>query len=208
MDYSCPDSQFIPLDFSKLDVKNTYDNFISGSVIPFDYSYPEKADIYITDAGIYFPSQYERELVKKYPSMPVFQALARHIGDCRFHCNVQNLNRLWDKIREQADNYIMCNWCKVFFGKLVFMKVTVYDKYQSCVDRVKPFKPLRIPLFAKSEAKATLRQTNAMLRNQYDNGYGTVRSHFLIFVNKSKYDTRIFKSILRGENDEKIIIEN
>ena len=146
MDYHCAQSEYIPLDFSKIDVKNTYENFISGSVVPYEYEYPENADFYITDAGVYFPAQSERDLCRKFPTMPVFQALSRHLGNCRFHCNVQNLNRLWDKIREQADNYIICNWCKVLFKKLVIMKVTVYDKYQSCVDRVKPFKPLLLLL--------------------------------------------------------------
>lgn len=200
VDYNCKNSDFIKIDFKELDVKNTFRNFINDDLVFYDYPYPEKADIYISDAGVYFPSQYQSDLCKLYPNMPVFQALSRHLGDCNFHCNVQNFNRLWDKIREQSDTYLSCQWCKVFFHKIVIMKVIEYDKEQSCIDRIKPFKPLGTPLFASSEAKATIRTTNLTLKNKYDNEYGKVKSHLLIFLHKANYDSRLFKSLLLGGN--------
>lgn len=204
VDYNCKGSRYIPLEIGLLDIQNTYDNFISGNVVPYQYPYPEGVDFYLSDGGVYLPSQYERELVKKYPSLPYFMALSRHIGDCNFHFNVQNLNRMWDKFREQSDTYIKCNWCKVFFGKLVVQKITIYDKYQSCIDRVKPYKRIKAPLLSNSSARATTLQTNALLKNKYDNEYGFVQSRLLIYRNKSKYDTRLFKSLLSEvkSNDE------
>ena len=62
IDYRCKSSEFISLDLNSLDIKNTYKNFVSGEVVPYSYPYPERSDIYISDAGVYFPSQFEREL--------------------------------------------------------------------------------------------------------------------------------------------------
>lgn len=203
-DYCCKKSPYIPLRFDKLNVKNNYKNFISGDIVPYDYPYPEKCDIYIGDCGIYLPSQYCNELNKLYPEFPTFYALSRHIGQCNVHFNVQNLNRVWDKLREQSDIYYMTNSCKVlkfpFLKGFVIQVVTRYDKYQSCVDRVQPFKPVRIPLFAKAELKASLRQVNEEAKRRYVENYGSVKRRILIYRNKSKYDTRLFKGVLKGEN--------
>lgn len=74
--------------------KNTYKEFISGDVNKYVYPYPDGTDIYVSDAGIYFPSQYCGELNKQYPYMATFQQISRHVGKCNFHSNTQNLNRL------------------------------------------------------------------------------------------------------------------
>ena len=141
IDYHCKSSQYIRLDFPSLDTKNEFQDFIDGTIKKYDYPYPDGADIYISDSGIYLPAQYYTKLDKLYGYLSTFMALSRHLGDCNVHINAQNLNRVWDKVREQSDMYILCRSCKVLFGKLVFMRILVYDKYQSCIDRVKPFKP-------------------------------------------------------------------
>lgn len=38
--------------------------------------------------------------------MPIFYALSRHLYNNNIHVNVQNLGRLWLKLREQADSFI------------------------------------------------------------------------------------------------------
>lgn len=197
VDYKCKKSVYIPLDFSRLNPKNNYQQFISGEYIPYDYPYPENVDIYVSDAGIYFPSQFCNELNKQYREMPVFQALSRQLGDCNFHINVQNLNRCWDKIREQSDIYIACQSCKVI-RNVVIQKVIIYDKYQSCLDRVKPYKHLNIPFSANSVARAQYRSKDLELHRKFEQDYGKVKSMVLIYKNKSKYDTRLFKSLLSG----------
>lgn len=187
---------YIPIDFNALSCsRNTYDNFIRGNIIPYQYPYPEGVDIFISDAGIYFPAQYCNELNKKYQGLITYMALSRQISANNVHFNVQNLNRTWDKFREQSDTYIRCRHC-FYLGGLVIQFITVYDKYQSCVDRVKPCK-VHVPLFNK-EARV-----NAQIyRDKYYNTYGEVKNHILIYFNKSKHDTRYFKKLLRGKKEK------
>lgn len=200
-DYHCAKSPFIKLKFDNLNIKNNYKNFISGDVVPYDYPYPENADCYIADCGIYLPSQYCNELNKQYPEFPAFYALSRHIANCNVHFNVQNLNRVWDKLREQSDTYIRTTDCHVLFKSWVVQTVVVYDKYQSCVDRVDPFCPTPMPLMGSKETKAALRQSNVEAKRRYKEIYGEVKKLTLIYKNKSKYDTRLFKGVLSCEKN-------
>lgn len=195
-DYNCKRSCYIPLDFKKLDVKNNWQNFVDGDIIPYDYPYPQNCDTYIADCGIYLPSQYCNELNKKYPQFPVYYALSRHIANANVHFNVQNLNRVWDKLREQSDTYIRTTSCKVVFNKWVIQKVVVYDKYQSCVDRVEPYEHIKMPLFATKEMTANLRQKDEELKRLFKENRGTVKKYTLVYKNLSKYDTRLFKGVL------------
>lgn len=181
--------QFIPLDPAALDCKNTYRDFINGSLSPYVYPYADGTDFYIADGGIYFPSQYQGELSKQYGYLSTFMALSRHLGDCNVHYNVQNLNRMWDKIREQSDIYIRCCWCKVFLG-IVFQKVIIYEKYESAVNRVPPFY-LKRPLINPDRL-----QTWQIQKQNYTIAHGEVKPRLLIYRNRSKYNTRVFKEIL------------
>lgn len=125
--------EFIRFDPNLINLSgNTYKSFLSGNVVPYCFPYEDGTDFYISDVGVYFPSQYCSELNKQFPHIPAFMALTRHLGDCNFHYNVQNLNRCWDKIREMSDIYIMCRRCIVILG-LVFQTVRIYEKYDSAV---------------------------------------------------------------------------
>lgn len=184
--------QFYPFDYDALCCgSNTYQNFISGSVQAYEYPYPDGTDVYLSDAGIYFPAQYCNELNKRFPYMSVFQAISRHVGDCNFHFNAQNLNRVWDKIREQSDIYICCNWCLYLKG-IVLQKITVYDRYDSAVMRMKPFSA-PLPMFANKE----MRLNRQLMKSNFDAAHGEISSHLLLYVNKSKYNTRQFREILK-----------
>lgn len=174
---------------------NTYKNFISGNVNYYKFGYPDSTDIYLSDAGIYFPSQYCNELNKLYPYMAVFQAISRHVGDCNFHFNSQNLNRVWDKIREQSDIYILCRRCFYVCG-YVLQFVTVYDRYQSALDRQKPLR-MSVPLFASADARYRVK----IAKSQFEASHGTIKNRILFYKNKSTYDTRRFRAIL--EDGEK-----
>lgn len=180
-----------PFNYDDLDCgKNIYSNFIDGKVNNYVYPYPDGTDVYLSDAGIYFPSQFCSDLNRRFPYMAVFQAISRHVGDCNFHFNAQNLNRVWDKIREQSDIYIMCRGC-FYFKDIVFQRITIYDRYQSAVDRQRPLR-LPMPLFSNKETR--------MLRKiqlaQYEASHGMIKDAFLIYKNKSTYNTRQFKEIL------------
>jgi hypothetical protein len=199
VDYHCKNKQFIRFSGEKLSTGNTYADFLNDTCKQYIYPYPDGTDIYLSDCGIYFPSQYCGELNRDYRDIPVFMALSRQLGDCYVHTNAQALNRVWDKIREQSDTYIDCRGCKVLnlFGlKIVFQRIRIYERYDSAVAGVPPCR-IRIPVFgsqAKSNAKIE--------RERYAVAYGDVKSRLLIYLHRTKYDTRVFKSILeRCENE-------
>lgn len=193
---------FYPLDFSSIDCGgNVYDNFISGNIKKYVYPYPLGVDVYISDVGVYLPSQYCNELNRKYKEIPTFMALSRHLGECNVHINVQNLNRAWDKLREQSRTYITCLFCKVFkfpFNRqLVIQKIRIYEKYQSCVDNV-PM--LKLPFYlylGKDKTQARLYKLN------YRISHGDIKEKLLVYWNRSDYDTHIFRKMLKdGVSDE------
>lgn len=193
MDYCIPNLSHIPLELRALDLSgNKYTDFVNGTVKQYRYPYPEKRDIYISDVGVYFPAQYCNELNKFYSEFPYFMALSRHLGDCNVHVNVQNINRAWDKIREQSDTYLYCRWCVYIpVVGIVIQCVTEYDKMQSCQDRVKPFRMVA-PLMSSSDARTRV----IAEREHFRQTYGIVKNHLLIYRNRSKYDTRYFKKLM------------
>lgn len=185
-------AKFLPLELDKLDVGgNTYRDFISGSVKPYLSPLPDGVSIFLSDAGVYLPSQYCADLNRQYPHLPTLFALYRQTNDAHIHINTQNLNRLWDKLREQSDTYLYCRWCKVLFGGLVIQLVTEYDKAQSCIDRVKPC-AIKIGLFDSPE----VRTSKQLYIDSFQNSHGLVRNHLLIYWNRSKYNTRHFRDLL------------
>lgn len=184
------------LEFDKLDCgKNFYRNFITGDVNYYEFPYPEGTDVYIADCGVYLPAQYCNELNRDYKHIPTFMALSAQLGACNVHTNCQNLGRIWDKLREQSDMYIMCN--KIFRPLLkigiVLQQITIYEKYESCNNRVPPFK-MRLPMFAKRESKSLL----AIEKAKYELAHGLIKRRWLLYVNKSDYNTTIFKEILKN----------
>src|SRR5690606_12577738 len=107
-----------------------YENFINDNVQQIEKREQlECADIYISDAGIYLPAQYHYLLDKKYKSLPIFYALSRHLYNNNVHVNTQALNRVWDKLREQADSYFKALKTIKIFG-LLFTRVRYYETYQ------------------------------------------------------------------------------
>lgn len=191
LDYS-KNELFEELKLKDLDVPNKYSNFINNDINEYHYPYTEKADIYISDCGVYLPSQYCNQLNRDYEGIITYQALSRQISKNNVHINAQNLNRVWDKLREQSDYYIRCRQCIYIFG-LVIQFITIYDKYESCLNRINPCR-VRVPMFNK-EAKI---QAKLYLDNFY-NQHGSVRNHILIYFNKSKHDTHYFGKVLKGD---------
>lgn len=198
LDYT-QDKCFNPLDLAKLDLGgNTYANFISGDIKYYEYPYPLGTNIYISDVGVYYPSQYCNKLDRDYPYAPLFYALCRQTSECQIHCNVQNLNRGWTKLIEQSDTYYRCTHCYyIKHLNLVIQRVVRYDKYQSCVDRVEPC-PFSVPLIGSREAKDRMR----MYIDNFRVNYGDVKAYILVYHNKSKHDTHYFRKVLaNGKKD-------
>lgn len=187
---------YIPLTLSDLDINNNYNNFIDNKVNDYKYPYNLGSDIFLSDAGVYLPSQYCSQLNKQYEGVIGFQALSRQIGLCNFHINVQNLNRVWDKVREQSDIYIRCLKCKII-GKIVVQKVIIYDKYESCLNRVKPCR-IHVPIFGNKVAKMNAR----LYIDNFINTHGSIKTKLLIYKNHSKHDTLYFGHLLGVHNEE------
>lgn len=197
VDYKVNNSRFIRFNPALLKTGNNYKNFIENEIKSYIYPYPDGTDIYISDCGVYFPAQYCGELNRDYKDIPTFMALSRQLGDCFVHTNAQALNRVWDKVREQSDIYLSCQWCKVFFnGKIVVQCVREYEKYDSAVNNQPPCR-LVPPLLGGADARNRV----AIAREQYTATHGRIKTHYLIYLNRSKYDTRLFKTILEVEND-------
>lgn len=189
------------LDFDKIDVgKNTWRNLLKGKVRYYKFPYQSGSDIYVSDVGIYMPSQYCSELNREFPHLPTYMALSRQVSHNNFHINVQALNRSWDKIREQSDQYIRCRYLCKWLAKLgiILQKITIYDKYQSCVDRVEPCR-IRLPLIASAE----VRQQAELYLDKFFNTYGSVKNHWLLYINRSKHDTYYFEKLFEeGEKND------
>lgn len=185
--------EYVEFNYSDLELGgNTYDSMLHS---PYYYEFPHTpgTDVYISDVGVYFPAQYCNELNKKYQSIPYYLALCRQVSHNNVHINVQNLNRAWDKIREQSDTYIRCVRCiYIPYINLVLQQIVVYDKYDSCVNRVKPCR-IQMPLLPNTE-KALQAQ---IYIDNFENQHGSVRSHWLIYFNKSKHDTYHFEKLLK-----------
>lgn len=189
------------IDFNPIDFNcgyNNYKNFIEKNVSKYVFPFVDGTDLYLSDCGVYYPSQYCNELNRDYKYVPTYMALSRHLGQSNVHVNCQNLNRIWDKLREQCDQYIACQWCRVFFGKYVLQRIIIYDNAESCQKRVKPFR-LCLPLLSSRE----MRLQTDLEKQRYEQSNGLVRGAWLLYVNKSNYDTRVFKRILEEGNIEK-----
>ena len=74
-------------------------------------------------------------------------------------------------------------------GGLVIQKITIYDKYEACLNRVKPCR-VKIPLFANRE----MRLRYQMHIDTFEEKNGKVKNAYLIYINKSSHDTYYFKS--------------
>lgn len=179
-----------PLSLKDFDVGNDYRDFIDGKLTPYVYPFSDGTDIYISDGSVYFPNFACQELNRNYQGLFQFMALSRHLGECNVHINTQNIGRLWDKLREQSDIYIRCLRC-IYISplRLVIQHVRIYEQYDACANNVPPMP--RPALFSRVPKEAYELQ-----KIGYQATHGEIKSRLLIYFNKSKYDTRIFKSML------------
>ena len=109
---------------------NTFEDCINGTIKRQAPRFEDGKDIYISDGGIYLASQYDPQLNKLYPSMPIFYALSRHLYNNNIHVNAQNLGRIWLKLRDQAECYIRVTGT-VDKGDYLLVSVVTYDNYRA-----------------------------------------------------------------------------
>lgn len=166
---------------------NTYEHFINDSVHQVEKNEAlEGADIYISDAGVYLPAQYHYLLDKKYKSLPIFYALSRHLYNNNVHVNVQALNRVWDKLREQADSYFKALKTVKIFG-LLFTKVRYYETYQTASENRAPMRRCLLNKYSKG------------LADEYQAYNGLVFDMWFVQrASKVFYDSRYFHRVVFG----------
>lgn len=193
INYSSPKAKYKCFPFTKELFElggNTYKDLKNNDIKPYNYPMPDGIDYYISDSGVYYPAQYATELVKNTPSAPLFIALSRHLGDCNIHCNAQNQNRIWDKIREQSDQYVVMTSCHFIpFTKIFFLAMRIYSLEESAEKQIIP------PRFG-------LGKTAKEARYNFEIAHGKIQRVFFVSRLKYKYDSRAFKKILLGYKDE------
>ena len=164
---------------------NTYNNFVDDKVVKIKRSFKEEKDVYISDIGIFLPSYMDSTLYKKFPSMPIYYALSRHLYNSNVHCNTQNIERGWKALREQADFFIITKRTFKLFGFIFVTKMYTYDRYESAKQNFLPIKKRILNKYSKAEY------------DLYNATHGDIRCGYLIqFRSQLKYDTRAFGSII------------
>lgn len=132
-------------------------------------------DIYLSDAGIFFPSQYYQILDKQFKGMPITFAICGHLFQNNIHLNCQELTRVWDKLREQADCYIRVlgnEW----HGSYVLVNAITYTDYNAANRGI-------LPPAAKSERE--------LAEFQSQHGEVVYRT-FRIYEKELEYNTHYF----------------
>lgn len=165
--------------------RNSYDNVINDNVRKIPPAFEFGCDIYISDGGIYLPSQYNGELNNKYKSMPLFYALSRQLYRNNIHVNVQALGRVWDKLREQADSYLRCR------------EVIDKDKY------------LYVRLISYEEYNAASRNLLPCRDSQYRATNGDIKERLIRIPKKElQYDTYYFSGVFLEQEELKSPLED
>lgn len=170
---------------------NTYENLIQGKYIKIPPRFEWTTDAFMSDAGIYLPSHFDNKLSKDFPSLPILYALSRQLYKMNIHLNTQALNRVWIKLREQADGYFKAlKTISVPF--VIFQKVRYFEHYESANRNVLPFK------------HKIMNKENNALADQFTATNGLIRDMWLV-IPKSEiiYDTYWFRKLLIIEDHEK-----
>lgn len=163
---------------------NNYLSLINETIEKQPHNFKEGADIYLSDGGNILPSQYDSTLHKKFTSMPLYYALSRHLYGSNIHVNVQNFDRLWKALREQADFYIQVKSTRKILGFYITRFYT-YDRYDSARNNLLPMKKRMFNKFSKAQYDLYTAQN------------GEIRKMYIIQRKKDlKYDTRAYEKIL------------
>lgn len=167
---------------------NDYKTFISGKVNLETKKDFENKDFYISDGGVYLPSQMDSILHKEYKSLPIAYALERQLYNAHIHVNCQCLERLWKALREQADYYVHMRKKPLILPHFLVVFTREYDKYESAKQLLLPLGTLMFNKYSKAQKK------------QYDSTNGFIKDGLIIIPKRIlKYDTREFHKIIFGQ---------
>lgn len=178
---------------------NTFLNFLNDDVQPFDTNLRQNIPFFISDGGIFLPSQEDNVLTKKYKGLPIACAISRHIWNNQIHVNVQRIGRLWIKLREQQDWFLkaigVVNLTKIHLG--IFAKYRYYQKYESAEAGILPLRISANSILTKQEVSER--------KKEFDSMNGVIYEFWIWVSNKElKYDSRYFSRYVnhRPEDDD------
>jgi hypothetical protein len=169
---------------------NTYNEMLNGNVVKIKKKFLEKVDYYISDGGIFLPSQYDTTLDKLYPSLPITYATSRHLGLFNIHINVQYLGRIWKKLREQADTYFQARGVTLLPFGILLCKVRYYEKYESAERGINPLSARMLNSFSRAEV------------DKYDAENGLILDmYYFVNLKNVYYNTRHFATVFYDVED-------
>lgn len=169
----------------------------------------EGLDLILPEAQLYLPNTEFNILDKKYPWLPVFIALSRHLYNMNILINSQEYVRPWVKIRGQQDFYVRA-LCTIGSGRFMriispylpimrnylIVKVRTFEEQKSAENNMLPF-----------EAKGALNEitkgayitSGQATKEVYEASNGVIRNVYL-FVKKKDivYDSRYFHKVIFG----------
>ena len=160
---------------------NSYEDFINGDIKKFEPNFEEGYHFFISDAGVYLGSQYNKELDSNYGELPIHIALRRHLYDSHVHTNSQALSRVWNKLREQQGLYIHALSAENY-GDFLLISAISYTNYESALACLPPPR--------KPDKFYTMKHGEIVERR------------FKVPISSLEYNTRHFKSILHIQKEE------
>lgn len=181
--------KYIHVDLKELELTpNTYDQFINGDVVQIEKKHHfEDHDIYISDGGVYLPSQADSKLHKTYPSLPIAYALTGHLWNNGIHINTQRLERVWKPLREQADYFVRIRKRALKLPFVLVIFTTEYEKYESAKMELSPLGSRIFNKYSKAEM------------DKYKAEHGFIKNGFIIVRKRYlKYDSRAFHEVIYG----------
>ena len=168
---------------------NTYQDLINGTVKKFPRKFAEGWHKYISDCGIYLPSQYYKDLEEIYPGMPVEFALHRQLYNSQIHINSQDIDRPWTKLTEQIDAFINTLGVRRE-GEYLYVRYVYYTKYDSARKGILPL-PRTEGIDGERDAA------------QFYATFGTISEHEIrVHIRDVEYDTRYFKNVFFLDEEE------
>jgi hypothetical protein len=76
---------------------------------------------------------------------------------------------------------------------IVIQKIIEYERYDSCVQRVKPSR-IKVPLLGSPERI----QQAQLYCDSFENQHGLIKSYWIIYKNRSNHDTYYFEKLLKN----------
>ena len=198
--------------FNQLNKKDlNYNDFINDIPISCKKNdFFEGKQLIISEAQLGLPNTESNALDKKYPWLPVFVALSRHLYNMNIIINSQEFDRPWIKVRNQQDLYIRCLSTfprgGSFFSRIspfipilrkyVITTIRVYNERQSAENNLLPFSAKGL---INEGVKTAYLTSGQATKEQFEATNGKIEK-MILFTDKKYivYDTRVYHSIIFG----------